>query len=63
MRQTITLLVGAPARPATQNIHATTSTLDGAVPDCPVCDERGSRDVSDVSRRQAASVHVPGQAD
>jgi HD domain len=26
---------------------------------CPVCDARGSRDVSDVSRRQAASVHVP----
>ena len=27
--------------------------------DCPVCDVRGSRDVSDVSRRQAASVNVP----
>ena len=27
--------------------------------DCPVCDGRGSRDVSDVSRRQAASVNVP----
>ena len=26
---------------------------------CPVCDVRGSRDVSDVSRRQAASVNVP----
>jgi hypothetical protein len=26
---------------------------------CPVCDARGSRDVSDVSRRQTASVHVP----
>jgi HD domain len=26
---------------------------------CPVWDGRGSRDVSDVSRRQAASVHVP----
>jgi HD domain len=25
---------------------------------CPACDGRGSRDVSDVSRRQAASVHV-----
>ena len=29
------------------------------MPDCPVCDGRGSRDVSDVSRRHAASVHVP----
>jgi HD domain len=28
------------------------------MPDCPVCDARGSRDVSDVSRRLAASVHV-----
>ena len=27
--------------------------------ECPVCDARGSRDVSDVSRRQAASVNVP----
>src|SRR5205823_4954674 len=26
---------------------------------CPTCDGRGSRDVSDVSRRQAASVNVP----
>ena len=26
---------------------------------CPLCDVRGSRDVSDVSRRHAASVHVP----
>ena len=26
---------------------------------CPLCDVRGSRDVPDVSRRQAASVHVP----
>ncbi len=26
---------------------------------CPVCDARGSTDVSDVFRRQAASVHVP----
>ncbi len=31
---------------------------DDAVTDCPVCDTRGSRDVSDVSRRHAASVHV-----
>ena len=29
--------------------------------DCPVCDARGSRDVSDVSRRQAASVNVPAR--
>ena len=28
---------------------------------CPVCDVRGSRDASDVSRRQAASVHVPAR--
>ena len=35
------------------------SSLDGAVIGCPVCDVRGSRDVSDVSRRQAASVNVP----
>ena len=27
--------------------------------DCPLCDVRGSGDVSDVSRRQAASVNVP----
>ena len=32
---------------------------DGAEAICPACDRRGSRDVSDVSRRQAASVHVP----
>ena len=44
-----------------RNIHATTSTLGGAGPDCPVCDGRGSRDVSDVLRRQAASVHVPAR--
>ena len=30
-------------------------------PDSPVCDGRGTRDVSDVSRRQAASVHVPAR--
>src|SRR6516165_7980111 len=29
--------------------------------DCSVCDARGSRDVSDVSRRQAASVNVPAR--
>jgi HD domain len=31
----------------------------GAMPICPVCDARGIRDVSDVFRRQTASVHVP----
>ena len=33
----------------------------GVMTICPVCDVRGSRDVSDVSRRQAASVHVPAR--
>ncbi len=36
-------------------------SLDHAVTDCPVCDTRGSRDVSDVSRRHATSVHVPAK--
>jgi hypothetical protein len=36
-------------------------TQHGAVTNCPVCDGRGSRDVSDVFRRQAASVHVPAR--
>ena len=61
MRQNITVLVGDSARPATRNIHAITSTLDGAGPHSPVCDGRGTRDVSDVLRRQAASVHVPAR--
>ena len=34
-------------------------TVDDAEAICPVCDGRGSRDVPDVSRRQAASVNVP----
>ena len=43
--------------------HGTTSiTLTVDEPrHCPVCDGRGSRDVSDVSRRQAASVNVPAR--
>jgi len=48
-------------RPATatmKNVEPITPGLhDAAI--CPICDARGSRDVSDVSRRQAASVHVP----
>ena len=31
------------------------------MPNCLACDARGSGDVSDVSRRQAASVHVPAR--
>ncbi len=34
---------------------------DDAVTICAVCDTRGSRDVSDVFRRHAASVHVPAK--
>lgn len=37
------------------------SSPDSAKEIYPVCDLRGSRDVSDVSRRQAASVHVPAR--
>ena len=33
----------------------------GVMTNCPVCGARGSRDVSDVSRRQSASVHVPAK--
>jgi HD domain len=39
------------------NDRAITLTVDGEAI-CPVCDGRGSRDVSDVSRRRAASVNV-----
>ena len=53
------VLIGDPARTAKTNVQTITSSLDDAVIDCPICDLRGSRDVSDVSRRQAASVNVP----
>jgi HD domain len=44
-----------------KNDRTITLTVDDAEPIRPVCDERGSRDVPDVSRRQAASVNVPPQ--
>ena len=43
-----------------KNVEPITPGLNDAA-DCPICDARGSRDVSDVSRRQAASVHVPAR--
>ena len=48
-----------PATDATKNSRMVRLAVDDAEAICPVCDGRGSRDVSDVSRRQAASVNVP----
>jgi hypothetical protein len=42
-----------------KNDRTITLTVDDAEAIRPVCDGRGSRDVPDVSRRQAASVNVP----
>jgi hypothetical protein len=42
-----------------ENDRTITLTVDDVEAIRPVCDGRGSRDVSDVSRRQAASVNVP----
>ena len=61
MRPNITGPTDDPVRTAKRNVQTITSALDGIVIDCPMCDVRGSRDVSDVSRRQAASVHVPAR--
>ena len=41
-----------------KNVEPITPGLNDAVI-CRLCDARGSRDVSDVSRRQATSMHVP----
>ena len=59
MRQNITVVIDDPARTAKWTVQTSMSSLDGAVLGCPVCDVRGSGDVSDVFRRQAASVNVP----
>jgi hypothetical protein len=47
-----------PATATVKIVEPITPGLNDAVI-CPLCDVRGSRDISDVSRRHAASVHVP----
>ncbi len=50
-----------PVIPAVNDSATATMRNTQTITRCPVCDALGSRDVSDVPRRQAVSVHVPAQ--
>ena len=54
-------MIVLPRRPDRDGKRPHDQVSSTTMPDCPVCDVRGSRDVSDVSRRRAASVNVPAK--